>query len=807
MSQGEIATLGLRVVGLEAYQQTDQALGRIEQSGKRAQASTDALGGAMTKSHMSTGRLNQELLTLTRSATGLNPVVGQAVNIIGQMAISGAMMTGVLAGVTALSLLYQGLTRDAKAAREENDKLTASLAASAEKRGAATPDAMYNAANKTRQLLNDALEARRHAQITAGIGAFGFSPFGDASAEEEQVRLLTERYKEQTKAYRDMVEQKQAIEGVATRTTAAIQAEAAATADLNNQLIVLNIQLSAARANTPTIGGAFPGSFDVGSNSRTSAFRTMGKGGVMRQDPSTLGHITGGGKTDWGAAAQIGGGMLLGSGLAGDGYLAAGLSSGMSMAAQGAMLGSVVPGIGTAVGAVVGGVAGLVSGLFGHAKKAREAAEQMKIAQTAFDADLNARRAAAGGNTDLAADLRRQAAAEKELAEARKAGMSKTSIAALQQVQAEEAVAASRERAIDQAKKLEEEEKKLSTARERAIQFTEDLNIRVARATGQGGAADTMAMDASHRREWAQAIADGMSSGDLSRLSVGQAIENEMLQNKQLFESQTAAIQAFADAELQANAEALKVAQDQLRVHEQAVNAMRQIVASLTDYSNSLALGANSPLTPKAQLDSARGQFEMMRSLALGGDASAAASLSGSSDAFLRASQAYNPRAGTAYGSDFQRVQDSVNAVRDRFAGQLTIEEQQLAEARKQTAQLEANREQIQTSAAAQIKAFQDEYTSSSNLLWKAWSQLTGIATNTNTAAADKNEIKTLRDNTINIMNDFQKRLDAKDGVIADLLFKLTGVVAGGLKEVKDSVDTMGTNGSYTGTWQDGEDY
>lgn len=94
------------------------------------------------------------------------------------------------------------------------------------------------------------------------------------------------------------------------------------------------------------------------------------------------------------------------------------LGGALGGAASGALAGTMVlPGIGTAVGAVVGAVAGMIGGFMSSAKKAKEAAEEMRKARQQFDRDLKLfSEAAAGTTTDLALQLQQIEDQRKKLA-------------------------------------------------------------------------------------------------------------------------------------------------------------------------------------------------------------------------------------------------------------------------------------------------------------------------------------------------------------------------------------------------------
>lgn len=81
----------------------------------------------MSKSHLSTGKLRQELVTLVRQATGTAPVVAQLATVIGEFAVGSTMVLGATAGIAAIAFAYRAITKDTREAKEENDKLIESF--------------------------------------------------------------------------------------------------------------------------------------------------------------------------------------------------------------------------------------------------------------------------------------------------------------------------------------------------------------------------------------------------------------------------------------------------------------------------------------------------------------------------------------------------------------------------------------------------------------------------------------------------------------------------------------------------------
>jgi len=106
-------------------------------------------------------------------------------------------------------------------------------------------------------------------------------------------------------------------------------------------------------------------------------------------------------------------------------------------------------------------------------------------------------------------------------------------------------------------------------------------------------------------------------------------------------------------------------------------------ISTLKDANNSLALSAQSPLTPLEKYEEARRQLEATLASARAGDAEAQSALSSIEQAFLSASQVVN--AGDAkYASDYAMV---INANKEAIAWatkQVTIDEQSLTALQRQ---------------------------------------------------------------------------------------------------------------------------
>lgn len=89
---------------------------------QRAAREAEVFTQATTRAHMSTGRLSQELMTVTRNLLGLNPAVAQLGGMLGNMTLGSATMIGILGGIAALGFAWEKLTEKTRKAHEESKK-------------------------------------------------------------------------------------------------------------------------------------------------------------------------------------------------------------------------------------------------------------------------------------------------------------------------------------------------------------------------------------------------------------------------------------------------------------------------------------------------------------------------------------------------------------------------------------------------------------------------------------------------------------------------------------------------------------
>lgn len=101
-------------------QGVEQSLDKVDRSAKR-------LNGTMQSAGLQTGRLGNQFAGLAGQIAGVHPVVGNLAGVLGNFAIGAGLTVGILAGVAAIAVVYDRLTKAAREAKEANDKLVKSL--------------------------------------------------------------------------------------------------------------------------------------------------------------------------------------------------------------------------------------------------------------------------------------------------------------------------------------------------------------------------------------------------------------------------------------------------------------------------------------------------------------------------------------------------------------------------------------------------------------------------------------------------------------------------------------------------------
>ncbi len=208
------------------------------------------------------------------------------------------------------------------------------------------------------------------------------------------------------------------------------------------------------------------------------------------------------------------------------------LGGALGGAASGAAIGSVVPGLGTAIGGVIGGVSGLVGGLFGSSKKAKEAAREMARAQRAWESALDDFRNMFKDIPQFERDRQRLEDQFQSLTE--QLLQATDPPFALGILGVPESVEEWREfverwpddfsgHFIDSMRELldafDENAERLAELQAREQErFREDLEVRMLRAQGREGEADTLALELRHQRELEEARRKGFDKETLALL-------------------------------------------------------------------------------------------------------------------------------------------------------------------------------------------------------------------------------------------------------------------------------------------------
>lgn len=76
---------------------------------------------------LQTGRLGNQFANLAGHIAGVHPAVGNLASVLGNFAVGSGLTFGIIAGVTAIAVVYDKLTKAAREAKEANDKLVKSL--------------------------------------------------------------------------------------------------------------------------------------------------------------------------------------------------------------------------------------------------------------------------------------------------------------------------------------------------------------------------------------------------------------------------------------------------------------------------------------------------------------------------------------------------------------------------------------------------------------------------------------------------------------------------------------------------------
>lgn len=421
-------------------------------------------------------------------------------------------------------------------------------------------------------------------------------------------------------------------------------------------------------------------------------------------------------------------------------------------------------------------------------KQLARQAELHREAQDAFDNELTIRWMVAQGREDEAESMRLFLRHAEEMAEALRNAWDPAVMAHLKNVQAAEAAALA-------ASQLARQEEELTEARERAVSVAEDIMVRALEAMGRSAEAARASLLFRQRREMADSPED--QRGALGLLHQLELLQLELNQRIAEIEEHAREQVALLESQIDQADEQLRLTEEQISVHEQALMEMQRVVEALSEFRDSLLLGPLTVLDPADQLAEAERQFQEAYEKAQAGDADAAASLPALAQAFLEASREYFA-SGSGYQADFQQVLDALDTVGEEFEQRASTEEEILAELRKQTTKLERQIDEmrkqqaaINQAAADEVRALQAEFDSRTNNMYaqlaemiKAVVQLGNIATYTNLEQQLRGQIR-MKDGVIEALQDayqdvneyWTDLMNEKDAAFTRELNRLIGII------------------------------
>jgi hypothetical protein len=440
----DVATLTIRVDASQV-QPAIQALDRLGVQGVRVERATQA-------ATVGTGRLNNAFLMLARQATGTHPAVARLADVMFSMALGGAQMTALLAGLAAISLAYRRLTQDSRDARAEAERLRNEL----DKLGGFLPagyglgQATGQAAADVSRLQGEIASQRRLVEIRGGDSSI----FGRSA-----VTKLAQLEAELSEARGRLIAGQRAIQ-LDQRGRVVPAGPGARPEDYGPMpppwLMDTGGVGRFTNGQNPLFfaGGPTPG-VDMAQVDRFADRLAERQQQLQRSAPS--GGSIANQAIGLGSAAFAGIGLGLSSGSAALGGIGGGVT-GFGMAGP--------------AGAILGAVGGIVSGLFEAGKRAQEAARQWARAFEDFENMFVER-------TPLEQDLERNQRAYEDLGKAAienalSGGITADEFRELQQRLAE--LDAQREKNIDAATKLAKAEKDLYDARFTALNAPSGFN-------------------------------------------------------------------------------------------------------------------------------------------------------------------------------------------------------------------------------------------------------------------------------------------------------------------------------------------
>lgn len=225
-------------------QKAAQDFARLEGTMQRA-------SGTMTSTDSAVKSLGGSFVALASQATGANPAVTRLVSVVGQFAVGGGIMVGVLAGVTALSAAWTFFTREAKTAKDATQALIDKMIEASNQRALGKTGLQEELRaelllSKTRLLSERSVLQR--SVLPAGVGS-DEDQIASAFA-ERRLRAITGELQTMAKAYIEAGAQIADVRGAEAEQAAK---GALSVGDLTNRLIELNLKADAAAGSVESM--------------------------------------------------------------------------------------------------------------------------------------------------------------------------------------------------------------------------------------------------------------------------------------------------------------------------------------------------------------------------------------------------------------------------------------------------------------------------------------------------------------------------------------------------------------------------
>lgn len=613
-------------------------------------------------------QLRGAMTVLASQAVGLPGPLGRIASSLGLMGLGSPVMTGILAGIAAVGLAWQALTRDSRTQREENEKMAKSFRD--------MESGLSESAKRIRIATLEAQEATLKGRVDQGPAGFGrgvgmerwsgvvaTQNFEKLKAELADVRArlgdlrtglnkdvrdaASEAFNAAVEAAKKLREElaKSGVTGVNDALGGLRMAEAGLwtvgmdTIEREKQLSIARAQLQAYKEThaieqlRATIGDKAADAAKA-QVERALELKVL-TAEITAEEAKQLKIISEKAtkKQFWigaglGALGSFGGPM--------GGILAGGIQGGISGAAGGPL--------GIAAGAVMGLVGG-IKALFQSSKDAARALQDFITQQKIIAGDLTQEQVTAGAVSERWARAIRdveasQLHAQQQLAKG--------------QITWEQfnAVMDSTNAKIAEYTDIQKRAAEATTAHTEELNRTmqEDLEVRRLRALGRDEEAEALNAAIERQREYKAAVDAGADATTLAAIAETQRVE------------------------------AIKMAMDKIQAR---IDSLTGTIGGLQDFRNSLLLSDDAGLSPTAKLAEARRQYDEILAIAQGDDITkaqeAAGRLPAAAQALLNLSRDVNA-SGSGFQSDLQKVLTDNAALIARFQDLRTIEEEMLLE-------------------------------------------------------------------------------------------------------------------------------